>query len=58
MDHIILKAKEQKLIKVKIPFIDKISGLAILKILGRGTHGTLTDKTKIYMQCSSTRYNK
>ena len=32
-EKIILKAKEQKLAKVKAPFIDKISGLAIVKIL-------------------------
>ena len=41
VDHVILKPKEQKLIKVKAPFIDEISGLAMLKILDGGTHGTL-----------------
>ena len=46
MDHIILKLKEQKLIKVKAPFIDEISGLAIVKILDRGTHNTLLIKLK------------
>ena len=35
---IILKSKEQKLIKVKAPFIDKISGLAIIKILDGSTY--------------------
>ena len=30
-EHIILNPKEQKLIKVKAPFIDEISGLAIIK---------------------------
>ena len=34
----------QKLIKVKAPFIDEISGLAIVKILDRGTHSTLLIK--------------
>ena len=29
----ILKPNEQKLIKVKAPFIDEISGLAIVKML-------------------------
>ena len=29
-EHIVLKPKEQKLIKVKAPFIDEISGLAII----------------------------
>ena len=41
VDHVILKPKEQKLIKVKAPFIDEISGLAIVKILDGGTHGPL-----------------
>ena len=41
MDHIILKTREQKLIKVKAPFIDEISGLALVKILDGGTHSTL-----------------
>ena len=42
----IIKPKEQKLIKVKVPFIDKISGLAIVKILDEGTHSTLLIKLK------------
>ena len=37
----ILKPNEQKLIRVKAPFIDEISGLAIVKMLDRGTHSTL-----------------
>ena len=45
-DHIILKPKEQKLIKVKAPFIDKISELAIVKILDGGTQNTLLIKLK------------
>ena len=44
MNCIILKPKEQKLIKV--PFIDEISGLAIVKILDGGTHSTLLVKLK------------
>ena len=46
VDCIILKPKEQKLIKVKAPFIDEISGLAIVKILDGGTHSTLLIKLK------------
>ena len=42
----ILKPYEQKLIKVKVPFMDKISGLAIVKILDGGTHSTLLLKLK------------
>ena len=46
MDCVILKPKEQKLIKVTAPFIDEISGLAIVKILDGGTHSTLLIKLK------------
>ena len=46
VDQIILKPKEQKLIKVKAPFIDEISGLTIIKILAGGTHNTLLVKLK------------
>ena len=46
MDCIILKPKEQKLIKVKALFIDEISGSAIVKILDGGTHSTLLIKLK------------
>ena len=45
-DHVILKPKEQKLIKVKPPFIVEISGLAIVKILDGGTHSTVLIKLK------------
>ena len=43
---IVLKPKEQKLIKVKAPFIDEISGLAIIKILDGSTHSTMLLKLK------------
>ena len=46
MDHVILKPKEQKVIKVTAPFMDEISVLAIVKILDRGTHNTLLIKLK------------
>ena len=46
MVHVILKPKEQKLIRVTAPFIDEISGLAIVKILDGGTHSTLLIKLK------------
>ena len=45
--EIILKAKEQKLIKVKAPFVDEISGTAIIKILVGGTYSTLLIKLKL-----------
>ena len=43
---VILKPREQRLIKVKAPFIGKISGLAIVKMLDGGTHSTLLIKLK------------
>ena len=43
----IIKPKEQKLIKLKALFIDEISELAIVKILDGGTHSTLLIKLKI-----------
>ena len=44
--HIVLKPKEQKLIKVKAPFVDEISGLAIIKILDGNTYSTMLLKLK------------
>ena len=38
--------KEQKLIKVKAPFIDEISGVAIIKILDGHTCSTMLLKLK------------
>ena len=43
---VILKPNEQKLIKVRAPFVDEISGMAIIKILDRGIHSTLLIKLK------------
>ena len=43
---VILKLNEQKLIKVRAPFVDEISGMAIIKILDGGTHSTLLIKLK------------
>ena len=41
-----LKPKEQHLIKVRVPFIDEISGLAIIKILDGNTYSTMLLKLK------------
>ena len=41
-----LKPKEQKLIKVKAPFIDEILGLAIIRILDGSTCRTMLLKLK------------
>ena len=43
---IVLKPKEQKMIKVKAPFIDEISGLAIIRILDGSTNSTMLIKLK------------
>ena len=44
---IVLKPKEQKLIKVEAPFIDEISGLAIIKVLDKTTQSTMMLKLKL-----------
>ena len=44
--EIILKPDEQKLVKVRAPFIDDISGLAIIKIIDGGTYSNLLIKLK------------
>ena len=41
-----MKPNEQKKIKVKAPFVDEISGMAIIKILDGGTYSTLLIKLK------------
>ena len=41
-----LKPKNQKLIKVEAPFIDEISGLAIIEVLGENTQNTMMLKLK------------
>ena len=50
--EVILKPYEQKLLQVKAPFVDEISGMAIIKILYGGTYSTLlgssSDATKQY----------
>ena len=44
--EVILKPNEQKLIKVKAPFVDEISDMAIIKILDESTYNTLLIKLK------------
>ena len=45
-EEVILKPNDQKLIMVKAPFVNEISGIAIIKILDGGTHSTLLIKLK------------
>ena len=44
--EVILKPDEQKLVKVKAPFVDKISGQAIIRIIDGNTYITLLVKLK------------
>ena len=44
--ELILKSNEQKLVKVRAPFVDDISGLAIIKIIDGKTNSTLLIKLK------------
>ena len=43
---IVLKPKEQRLMKVEVPFIDEILGLAIIKILDKNIQNTVILKLK------------
>ena len=45
-EKVVFKPKEQKLIKVEAPFIDEISGKAIIKVLDGSTYSTLLIKLK------------
>ena len=45
-ESVVLKPKEQKVIKVEVPFIDEISGLAIIKILDGSNYNTMLIKLK------------
>ena len=44
--EVILKPNEQKLMKVKAPFVDEISGMVIIKIIDGCTYSTLLIKLK------------
>ena len=45
-EQVILKPKEQKLIKIEAAFVDDISGLVIIKILDRKVQNTMILKLK------------
>ena len=45
--EVILKPDEQKLVKVKTPFVDGILGMAIIKIIDGGTYSILLIKLKL-----------
>ena len=46
--EVILKPEEQKLVKVKAPFVDEISGLVIIKIIDGSTYTTLLVKLNLH----------
>ena len=45
-EQVVLKAKERKFIKIEAPFVDKISGLAIVKMLDSKEQCTVILKLK------------
>ena len=45
-EEMVLKPKEQKLIKIEAPFLDEISGLAIIKLLHKLTQSIIMLKVK------------
>ena len=45
-EQIVVKQKEQKLVKIEAPFVDDFSGLAIDKILNKITQNTIMVKLK------------
>ena len=53
-----MKLNKQKLIKVNAPFIDEMSGLAIVKILDGDTHSTLVLKLKFIWKKTLDKINK
>ena len=44
--EMVLKPKEQKLTKIEAPFLDEISGLAIIKLLDKSTQSIIMLKVK------------
>ena len=42
----IVKSKERKFLKAEAPYVDKLSGLAIIKLLDQNTFYTLAMKVK------------
>ena len=48
-EQIVLEPKEQKLIKIGVPFVDEISGLVIIKILDMKAQNTMMLKLKFTM---------
>ena len=51
--QVILKPREQRLIKIEVLFIDEISGLVIVKMLAKKAHNTLMLKLKFVRNTAS-----
>ena len=47
-EQVILKTKEQKVMKVEAPFMDEISGLTIIKVLDKNTKNTMMLKLNLH----------
>ena len=45
-EQIVLKLREQKLVKLEVPFMDEISGLAIIKVLDKNAQNMIMLKLK------------
>ena len=45
-EEMVLKPREQKLIKIEAPFINEISGLAVIKLLDKSTQSVIILKVK------------
>ena len=56
-NEIVLKHNEQKLVKVKAPFADEISGMVIIKILDGSTYSTLLIKLKVICNKAGRHYD-
>ena len=52
-EQVIVKPKERKFIKIEAPFVDEISGLAIVKMLDNKEQCTVVLKLKFIRNCAS-----
>ena len=51
-EQVIVKPKERKFIKIEVPFVDEISGLAIEKMLDSKEQCTVVLKLKFVRNCA------
>ena len=57
-EKIVLKLKEQKLVKIQALFLDKISGLAVIKLLDKSTQECYNVESQICTKYSCIRYDE